>query len=359
MKVLIVGTGLAGSLAAHYEVKAGNEVYMIERAKQFGGLCRSQQMMGIDVHVHGPHVFHTNSPTIWAFVNSITPFEEYFIKVNAENDGKIYSFPINLTTLEQLGLATNEQQAEAYFKSVAEPYRPTVEGLALSTVGEQLYELFIRDYTLKQWGAYPFMLPDSILKRIPFRTTRDDRYYDDKFSGIPVNGWTSFLEALVAGVKKIELNTTMTLEELKAFDGKVIYTGRLDELFNFVIGPLPFRSVWHRHEIFPTIKQLQNVPVINHCSMNDKFTRTIEHKLLCNNKEIHDLPNTILSFEYPCQFFSGEMPCYPIEVESNLALQRRYEIFFKETGFARFGRLAYYRYMNMDQVVGQVYNAYC
>ena len=359
MKVLIVGTGLAGCLAAHFESLAGNEVYMTDRAKQFGGLCRSQKIMGIDVHVHGPHVFHTNSPQVWNFVNSITPFEEYFIKVKAHTNENIYSFPINLTTLQQLGLANDEQQAEAYFKSVAEQYRPTIEGLALSTIGKQLYELFIKDYTLKQWGAHAFMLPDSILKRIPFRTTNDDRYYDARFSGVPVKGWTNFLEQLVSGVKEITLNKTTTLDELKAFDGKVIYTGRLDELFNFVIGPLPFRTVSHTHEIYPKTKFVQGVPVINHCDLSVKFTRTIEHKLLCNNEEVHNLPHTVLSFEYPNQFFSGSMPCYPIEVESNKALQRRYEIFFQETGFTRFGRLACYRYMNMDQIVEQVMNAYC
>ena len=358
MKVLIVGTGLAGCLAAHCETSIGNQVYMIDRAKQFGGLCRTQKVMGIEVHCHGPHVFHTNNPAVWDFMNTIAPFEEYFIRVNAHTNGNIYSFPINLNTLRQLGLADTESQARAYFDAVKRPYRPTVEGLACSTVGERLYELFIKEYTLKQWGAYPFMLPDSILKRIPYRTTADDRYYNDRFSGVPIDGWTVFMERLVRNVKDIRLDTEMSLEEMKSFDGKVIYTGRLDELFDFVFGTLPFRTVYHRHEIYPTIGTVQSVPVINHCDLSVKFTRTIEHKLLCNNRDIHDLPQTILSFEYPGHSANGDVPCYPVEVEDNLNLQQKYEALFAETGFVKFGRLASYRYMNMDQIVEQVLNAY-
>lgn len=358
MEVLIVGTGLAGCLAAHFESLAGNNVHMIERSKQFGGLCRSEKVMGIDVHAHGPHVFHTNDSDVWRFVNEIAPFEEYFIKVNAHTNGKNFSFPINLNTLRQLGLANDESQAKAYFEAVKTATRPTVEGLACSTVGERLYELFIKDYTLKQWGCHPSMLPAAILKRIPYRTTSDDRYYDDKYSGIPKEGWTKFLNQLVRNVDDIRLDTKMSLDELKQFNGKVIYTGRLDELSRFVLGPLPFRTVYHRHEIYPTIGRLQPVPVINYCDLSVKFTRTIEHKLLCNDKQVHDLPQTVISFEYPNQSTKDDVPCYPIEIQENLNLQLRYESMFNETGFVKFGRLASYRYMNMNQVVEQVLNAY-
>jgi UDP-galactopyranose mutase len=359
MNVLIVGTGLAGCLAAYFESKAGNDVYMVEREKQFGGLCRSQNMMGIDVHLHGPHVFHTNDPDVWKFMNSISPFEEYFIKVKANTNGNLYSFPINLTTLDQLGLASNEQQAADYFKSVKEPYRPNIEGLACSTIGRRLYELFVRDYTEKQWGIRASELPDSILKRIPYRTTRNDNYYNDRYSGVPVYGWTSFLEALVVGVKRIEIGQKPEINDLLSYDGKVIYTGRLDELFGFVHGPLQFRSVYHSHQIFPNERRLQDVPVINHCDNSVKFTRTIEHKFLCNDRHIHDLPQTVLSFEYSLVSFPGERPSYPIETPENLRIQSMYEEAFEQTGFTKFGRLASYRYMNMDQVVEQVMNAYC
>lgn len=358
MQVLIVGCGLSGAMFAYFEKLKGNNVILVEKESEIGGLCRTDGVSGCVVHTHGPHVFHTSREDINEFMRSICEMEDFAIRVKAKNSGELYDFPININTIRKLGIKDHHE----YFKRLPFVGNETFEECAISTVGNVIYDTFYKDYTRKQWGAEPSKLPASIFTRIPIYFDDSRRYYRDKYSFVPKQGWSYFINKLIANVDTMMKGEEVTLSDIMNFDGKVIYTGRLDELFDYCFGELAFRSVMHTFSYIDEDPCLfKDADIINLCDMSGGYTRKFCHNNLRQNK---DIGMKIYSEEYSCDSSkSSAPPAYPIETKENLEKQNQYleklsEINQKGVNVIAFGRLALYKYMNMNEIVEAIYDMY-
>jgi UDP-galactopyranose mutase len=352
---LIVGAGFAGSvLAERLASQHGARVLIMDRRDHVGGNAYDEPNdAGILYHKYGPHIFHTNSQQVVEYLSQFTEWRPYEHRVLAHVRGQLVPIPINRTTLNKLfdaGLKTDEDAAE-YLASRAEPVEEirTSEDVVVNAVGQELYKLFFRGYTRKQWGLDPSELDKQVTSRIPTRTNEDDRYFSDTFQAMPLEGYTKMFERMLDN-PLIDVRTGVDFAELKDRASEVadhiIYTGPVDEYFDFRFGKLPYRSLKFDHQTLKQ-RQFQPVAVVNYPSEDVPFTRISEYKHLTGQ----EAPVTTVTYEYPSA--EGD-PYYPIPRPENQELFKKYEALADETeGVTFVGRLATYRYYNMDQIVGQ------
>jgi UDP-galactopyranose mutase len=352
---LVVGAGFAGSvLSERLASQHGARILLIDRREHVGGNAYDEKdAAGILYHKYGPHIFHTNSEQVFNYLSQFTQWRPYEHRVRAFVRDRLVPIPINRTTLNELfglDLGTEEEAAE-YLASRAEAVDEitTSEDVVINAVGRELYELFFRGYTRKQWGLDPSELDKQVTSRIPTRTNTDDRYFSDTFQAMPKDGYTRMFERMLAH-PLIEKRLGTDFRDLKdgAFEiaDHIIYTGPIDEYFDFRFGKLPYRSLKFDHR---TLDQqwFQPVAVVNYPSPDVPYTRISEYKHLTGQ----DAPNTTITYEYPSA--EGD-PYYPIPRPENQELFKRYEALADATDNVTFvGRLATYRYYNMDQIVGQ------
>ena len=352
---LIVGAGFAGSvLAERLASQHGARVLIVDRRPHVGGNAYDEpNEAGILYHKYGPHIFHTNSDQVVDYLSQFTEWRPYEHRVLAHVRDKLVPIPINRTTLNKLfdaDLKTDEDAAE-YLASRAEPVEEirTSEDVVINAVGEELYKLFFRGYTRKQWGLDPSELDKQVTSRIPTRTNEDDRYFGDTFQAMPLEGYTKMFERMLDH-PLIDVRTGVDFAEMKdsahEIADHIIYTGPIDEYFDFRFGKLPYRSLKFDHQ---TLEQewFQPVAVVNYPNEDVPFTRISEYKYLTGQ----EAPHTTVTYEYPSA--EGD-PYYPIPRPENQELFKKYETLGDETeGVTFVGRLATYRYYNMDQIVGQ------
>lgn len=353
---LVVGAGFAGSvLAERLASDLGKKVVVVDKRPHVGGNAFDHyDDQGLLVHKYGPHIFHTNSQEIYEYLSRFTEWRPYEHRVRASVDGRLVPIPINLDTVNQLyGTNFTSFELESFFEQVAEKRHPvkTSEDVVLNKVGRELYEKFFRGYTRKQWGMDPSELDSSVAARIPTRTNRDDRYFTDTYQVMPLRGYTRMFENMLAHPNiKVLLNTDYReVENWIAYD-QMIYTGPIDAYFDFCFGKLPYRSLEFRHETLNQ-RQFQPVGTVNYPN-EYAYTRITEFKHLTGQE--HE--KTSIVYEYPRA--DGD-PYYPVPKRENAELYLKYKAMADATPRVHFvGRLATYKYYNMDQVVGQALALY-
>lgn len=356
--VLVVGAGFAGSvMAERLASQSGQRVLVVDKRPHIAGNAYDHyDAAGILIHEYGPHIFHTNSADVFDYLSTFTQWRPYEHRVLADVSGQTVPIPINRTTLNRLydlDLKTDDE-AQSFLASRAEPRERIVtsEDVVVSTVGQEMYELFFRGYTRKQWGLDPSQLDRSVTARIPTRTNTDDRYFTDTFQAMPSDGYTALFERMLDH-PNIDVETGVDYRDIVdevAFD-HLVFTGPIDEYFDHCYGPLPYRSLRFQHETLP-VARVQPVGTINHPSEATPYTRVTEFKHLTGQAH----PHTSLMYEFPCD--DGD-PYYPVPRPETQALYKRYEalaLTLRDVTFL--GRLASYRYYNMDQVVAQALSQY-
>ncbi len=367
MKVLIVGSGFGGSVFSNLLANSDTncEILVIDKRSHLGGNCftYTDKPTGIEVHKYGPHIFHTNDDDVWNYINKFTEFNDYKHKVKINTFNNIYSFPINLHTINQLYTSTfTPKEAEEFVKNIAKEYckkfdiiePKNFEEQVISLVGYNMYNVFYRFYTKKQWERDPKDLPASIAKRIPVRFNYDDTYFNNaKYQGIPKNGYTEIFKNMLNHKNiRIELETNFSIYKSQKFD-YIIYTGPIDEYFDYRFGKLDYRTVSWINEYADG--DYQGTSIINYADMDYPWTRIIEHKYFTPEKKFN---MTIISKEYSKED-DGSAPCYPIRDEKNIEIYNKYEeLAKKEKNVIFIGRLAQYRYYDMDQVIAMSMKKY-
>jgi UDP-galactopyranose mutase len=348
-ETLIVGAGYAGSVVARELAGAGRRVLVVDKRPHIAGNAFDENdAHGILVHRYGPHIFHTNGERIVEFLSRFTEWRPYEHRVRSVVNGKLYPFPINRDTLNRLyGLDLDETGAAAFFERVREPRDPvtTSEDVVLNSVGRNLYEKFFLNYTRKQWGLDPSELKAGVAARIPVRTNTDDRYFTDTFQAMPKHGYTKMFEAMLDHPNiSVELGVDFADVRRRGFR-HIVYTGPIDAYFDHCYGALPYRSLRFEHEHLPAVERHQETGTVNYPN-DHSFTRITEFKHLTG--QTHS--GTSIVREYPQD--EGD-PYYPVPRTENEHLFKRYEELAKKERDVTFvGRLAQYRYYNMDQVVG-------
>ena len=353
---LIVGAGFAGSvLAERLASQSGKKILIIDTRAHIGGNAYDHyDAAGILVHRYGPHIFHTNSREVFEYLSHFTQWRSYEHRVLASVDGQLVPIPINLDTVNQLyGLSLTSFQVEEFFASVAEPkeYIKTSEDVVVSKVGRELYEKFFRNYTRKQWGIDPSELDRSVTARVPTRTNRDGRYFTDTYQAMPLDGYTKMFEKMLSHPNiKIMLNTDYREIEQVIPYREMIYTGPVDQFFDYRYGKLPYRSLEFKHETH-NMPVHQPVAVVNYPNEH-LYTRVTEFKYLTGQEHT----KTSIVYEYPRA--EGD-PYYPVPRPENAELYKLYKELADATKDVHFvGRLATYKYYNMDQVVAQALTIY-
>jgi UDP-galactopyranose mutase len=349
---LVVGGGMFGAVFARRAAECGQRVRIIDKREHVAGNCYSEKISGVEVHRYGPHIFHTDNQRVWDFVNRFAKFNHYRHHGRVLHGGRMFSFPINLLTLSQLWGVNTPAEAERKLAAVRVPCESprNLRDWILSQVGEELYEIFVRGYTTKQWGRDPAELPPSIIRRLPIRQTYDDRYFADAFQGVPIGGYTRMFENMldhhaidvVLGVDYFEHQ-----RDVHASATKVVYTGKIDEYFDYRFGELEYRSLRFENEVLAG--DFQGTAVVNHAEAAVPFTRITEHK----HFEFQTSAQTVITREYPAACDRKQVPYYPIRDVANTALYEQYRAEAQRTGLLLGGRLATYQYYDMHQVVAQ------
>lgn len=356
-KYLVVGAGLFGATFAYEAAKRGNEVHVIEKRSHIAGNIYTKEVHGIQVHQYGAHIFHTSNKEVWNYVNQFAEFNRYTNSPIANYNGEIYNMPFNMNTFNKLwGVVTpkealdkiNEQRAVLNGK---EP--ENLEEQAISLVGTDIYQKLVKGYTEKQWGRKATELPAFIIRRLPVRLTYDNNYFNDDYQGIPVGGYTQIVEKMLAD-DKITVETGVDFfdkkdEYLKNYD-KVLFTGMIDQFFDYKLGELEYRSLRFETEELD-VDNYQGNAVVNYTDAETPYTRVIEHKHFEFGKG--DKDKTVITREYPADWKRGDDPYYPVNDKRNNSLYKEYQnLASKEAGNVIFGgRLGQYRYYNMDQVI--------
>ncbi|REK19451.1 MAG: UDP-galactopyranose mutase [Planctomycetota bacterium] len=349
---LVVGCGMFGAVFARRAAEAGRRVRVIDKRPHIAGNCYSEQIAGVEVHRYGPHIFHTDNPRVWQFLNRFTEFNNYTHHGRVRHGNRVWSFPINLMTLAQLWGIRTPAEAERKLHEVRVPCEKpqNLQEWILSQVGEELYEIFVRGYTTKQWGRDPAELPPSIIRRIPIRQTYDDRYFADRFQGVPIGGYTHmFANMLDHDAIDVELGVDYFEHagELEGDAERVVYTGKIDEYFGYRFGELEYRSLRFENEVLEG--DFQGTAIVNYTEAAVPFTRITEHK----HFEFQTSRQTVITREYPAACDRGQVPYYPIRDAANAALYERYRAEAGRSGLLLGGRLATYQYYDMHQVVAQ------
>jgi UDP-galactopyranose mutase len=347
----VVGAGMFGASFARTMADRGRRILVLDKRSHVGGNCHTEIREGIQVHVYGPHVFHTDDPELWAWVGRFATWKPMICRNVAMAKGRLWPLPMNLMLFHQLwGVKTPEEAKKAVQeRKVVDADTKTLKGWVLANLGAEIYETFIEGYSWKQWGRKPETLPASIIQRLPIRFTHDQNYFRDRYQGVPEEGYTAMFQRMLDH-PQIEVQTGMDyLAERKSIDhlaNQVIYSGRLDEYHDMRYGALEFRSARFVHKTLDG--DYQGHFAIYHCDMESLQTRTIEHKHFSNP----DAPKTIVTWEYPYECKRpADIPFYPIEDTRNRTL---YEAYRKLPAKAIFGgRLGHYSYMDMNQAVAE------
>lgn len=351
---LIVGAGLFGAVFAYEAKKAGKTCLVIEKRSHIAGNIYTEEHEGIQVHRYGAHIFHTSNKKIWDYVNHFADFNNFVNSPIANFKGKLYNLPFNMNTFYAMWGVKSPEEAEAKIKQQRDEAAITnpknLEEQAISLVGSDIYRILIKGYTEKQWGRPCSDLPASIIKRLPVRLTYDNNYFNDRYQGIPIGGYTAMVEKMLDGIE-VRLNTDYleNKQELDQLADKVIYTGPIDAFFNYCLGTLNYRSVRFETE---TLNQssYQGVAVVNYTEREIPYTRIIEHK----HFDFGNQEKTIISREYPSEWKVGEEPYYPINDSTNTNLYKKYkQLAEAEKNIIFGGRLGSYRYYDMDKVIAE------
>jgi len=353
---LIVGAGLFGATFAHKANSAGKRCLVIDKRGHIGGNVYSYELEGIQVHKYGPHIFHTDNKTVWEFANQFSEFNNFINAPIANYNGEIYNLPFNMNTFAKMWGVNTPIEARAIINSQTAPYKGkepgNLEEQALSLAGADIYEKLIKNYTEKQWGRPCSELPAFIIKRLPLRFTFDNNYFNDRYQGIPIGGYTKMAERMLDGAE-LELGIDY-LAEREHFSGiadKIVYTGQIDEYFGYSLGNLQYRSLDFKTETLDS-DNYQGVAAVNYTDSQTPFTRCIEHKHFEFGKG--NSSKTVITREYPKQWERGEEAYYPINDEANNELYAQYEALAQTESRVIFGgRLGTYRYLNMDQVIAE------
>lgn len=350
---IIVGAGLFGSVFAHEVTKKGKKCLVIDKRKHIGGNVYTEVVEGINVHKYGAHIFHTNNREVWDYVNSFVEFNRYTNSPVANYKGKLYNLPFNMNTFYQLwGVKTpdearkkiNEQRAE--FSHITDPQNLEEQALVLG--GKDIYEKLIKGYTEKQWGRPATEIPAFIIRRLPFRFTFDNNYFNDTYQGIPMGGYTKLIEKLLEGIE-VRLNTDFfeNKDALTKQTKTILYTGMIDKYFDNCFGKLDYRSLQFEHSLLDQ-DNFQGNAVVNYTEKSVQYTRIIEHK----HFEFGTQEKTVITKEYSSEWQEGDEPYYPINDEQNNLLYQKYkELSEKEENVIFGGRLAEYKYYDMHQIV--------
>lgn len=362
---LIVGAGLYGAVFAHEMKQKGKRVLVIDRREHIAGNIYTERILDIQVHRYGAHIFHTSNHRIWEYVNRFAGFNHYINSPVAYYKGEVYNLPFNMNTFNKMwGVVTPAQARDKITEQIEKLHIAAPKNLeeqALSLVGTDVYEKLVKGYTEKQWGRACKDLPSFIIKRLPLRFTYDNNYFNDRYQGIPVGGYTAMVEKMLKG---IEVRTGISYQEfareketaegiqVSDYDGntyrKVVYTGMLDEYFDYRLGHLEYRSLRFETEQLPDCSNYQGNAVVNYTEREVPYTRVIEHK----HFEFGTQPGTVITREYPAEWQEGDEPYYPVNDERNTVLFRKYQELAQEKTHIIFGgRLGQYRYYDMDKVI--------
>lgn len=357
MKLLVVGAGLFGATVARERALKGDSVDVIEKREHLAGNIYTEDIEGIQVHRYGAHIFHTSNQKVWEYINQFATFNRYTNEVIANYRGEIYNLPFNMNTFNKMWGVITPEEAEKKIDeqraAMAGKKPENLEEQAISLVGTDIYRKLIKDYTAKQWGREPKELPAFIIRRLPVRFTYDNNYFNDLYQGIPVGGYTQIVEKMLDVPNiNVELNTDFLENKqdyLNRYD-KVIYTGMIDQFFDYQLGTLEYRSLRFDTEVLDT-DNFQGNAVVNYTDSETPFTRIIEHKHFEFGKG--NRGKTVITHEYPANWTKGDEPYYPVNNSENNHLFTQYrELATQETPQVAFGgRLGLYRYYNMDQVI--------
>ena len=344
-----------GATFARLATDRGKRCLVIDKRPHLGGNVRCEEMHGIQVHWYGPHIFHTSNREVWEFVNRFVQFNRFTLMTVANNQGKLYNLPFNMNTFYRMWGTTTP--AEAMKRIEAQRYRGEVHNLeeqALALVGRDIYERLVKGYTEKQWGRPCRELPAFIIRRLPVRMTYDNNYFNDTYQGIPIGGYNPLIEGLLQGCdirKGVDFFSGLDREWRNIAD-KLVYTGRIDEFYRYRHGRLQYRSLRFEHETVEC-PNYQGVALMNYTDRETPFTRIIEHKHFETFGEaVYDNPRTVITREYPVEQADGNEAYYPINDERNNAIYQAYrQLAEREQDILFGGRLAEYRYYDMDGVI--------
>ena len=349
---LIVGAGLYGAVCAREAYKAGKKVLVIDKRPHIAGNVHTEEVEGINVHVYGAHIFHTNDRTVWDYVNQFAEFNRFTNSPVANYKGELYSLPFNMYTFNKMwGVVTPEEAAAKIEEQkreagITEP--KNLEEQAISLVGTDIYEKLVKGYTEKQWGRDCRDLPAFIIKRLPVRLTFDNNYFNALYQGIPMGGYTKMVANMLSGIEvRLNVDYFEHKDELDALADKVIYTGPIDAYFGYKLGNLEYRSVRFETEVLD-IPNFQGNAAVNYTDRETPWTRIIEHKWF----EFGTQPKTVISREYSSEWKPGDEPYYPVNDDRNGALYREYKRLADAEEKVIFGgRLGEYKYYDMDAVI--------
>lgn len=353
---LIVGSGLFGSVFAHEAAKRDKKCLVIDKRNHIGGNVYCENIDEITVHKYGAHIFHTNDKRVWNYVNDLVEFNRYTNSPVANYKGELYNLPFNMNTFNKMWGVVTPEEAQAKIDSQKKKYDgepKNLEEQAISLIGFDIYEKLIKGYTEKQWGRECKDLPSFIIKRLPVRLSYDNNYFNDRYQGIPIGGYNKIIEALLKDIEvRIDTDYFKNKAELDALADKVVYTGPIDAYYDYCFGKLEYRSLRFETEVLDK-PNYQGVAVMNYTDAETPYTRIIEHKFF----EFGTQPKTVITKEYSSEWKDGMEPYYPVNDEKNQNLYNKYAELNKEKNVVFGGRLAEYKYYDMDKVIASALEA--
>ena len=351
---LIVGAGLFGSTFAYEMKKRGKKCLVIDRRNHIGGNIYCEEINGINVHKYGAHIFHTSNKEIWEYVNQFVEFNNYINTPIANYQGEIYNMPFNMNTFTKLW---NDVVTPSDAKKKIEMQKAELNGKepsnleeqAISLVGRDIYEKLVKGYTEKQWGRDCSELPAFIIKRLPVRFTFNNNYFNDRYQGIPIGGYNKIIEKMLDGIDvELDVDYLNNKDKYNRLAEKILYTGMIDEYFNYELGNLEYRSLRFENEVLPEVNDYQGNAVFNYTDRETPYTRIIEHK----HFEFNTCDGTVITREYPVDWKIGDEAYYPVNNDRNNKLFEEYKhLSEKETNVIFGGRLGHYKYYDMDKVI--------
>lgn len=351
---LVVGAGLFGAVFAYEANKRGKKCLVIDKRDHIGGNVYTEEIEGIHVHKYGAHIFHTNSKAIWDYVNQFAEFNRFTNSPIANYKGELYNLPFNMNTFNKLwGVVTPDEaklkiEEQRQAAGITEPRN--LEEQAISLVGTDIYEKLIKGYTEKQWGRSAKDLPSFIIKRLPVRFTYDNNYFNDRYQGIPIGGYGTIIEKMLEGIEvKLNVDFFDRKEEWLHSAQKIVYTGMIDQYYNYAYGVLEYRSLQFETKVLHDTANYQGNAVVNYTDPETPYTRIIEHK----HFDFGTQDKTVITEEYPTEWKPGDEPYYPINDDKNNEIYKKYKALADSEQRIIFGgRLATYKYYDMHQVIG-------
>jgi UDP-galactopyranose mutase len=353
---LIVGCGLYGITFARLATDVGKTCLIIDKRSHIGGNCYTENIEGINIHKYGAHIFHTSNSYVWDFVNKYAEFNNYINSPKAVSKGKLYSLPFNMNTFYEIWGTTSPKNVKSIIEMQSFKGTPkNLEEQALSLVGHDIYRLLIKEYTEKQWGKRATELPPFIIKRLPLRFIFDNNYFNDRYQGIPIGGYTKLFQNMLDGIEvKLNIDYFSDRNYFNNIANRVVYTGCIDEFFDYEFGKLEYRSLNFEHKTLD-MENYQGNAVINYCDNNIPYTRILEHK----HFEKVNTQKTVITFEYPENYTENTIPYYPINSDNNQETYKKYKEKSKSlTNFIFGGRLSEYKYMDMHVVIESAMNTF-